>query len=284
MNPAASLEALSRRLPSRRAFVTGAASGLGRAIALALARDGWRIGLLDVSAERTLAAEVELRSAGARTHTYVGDVAAEVFVDASIADFVAQAGGLDLMVNNAGVAVAGAMEDTPVDDWRWIVDINLLGVVWGCRAALPVMRAQGSGIVLNVGSSAGFAAAPGMSAYNATKAAVIAISETLAGELNGSGVQVSVAMPGFFRTRLLETMRAPPVESELAHRLLHGSRHDADAAAGAVLRAVSRGALYIVWPQEYWLLWHLKRLFPMWFLRRAGKLRARLASAPPPPG
>lgn len=152
------------------------------------------------------------------------------------------------------------MESTPVEDWRWIVDINLLGVVWGCRAALPVMRAQRSGLVLNVASSAGFAAAPQMASYNATKSAVIALSETLAAELAGSGVQVSAAMPGFFSTYLLDTMRAPP-----------------DAAAD--------GKLHIVWPREYRLAWRLKRLFPAWFVSRIAKLRtaeAEVAPASPP--
>jgi NAD(P)-dependent dehydrogenase (short-subunit alcohol dehydrogenase family) len=96
------------------------------------------------------------------------------------------------------------------------VEINLLGVVNGCRAAVPLMRRQGSGVILNIASSAGFAAAPQMGACNASKAGVIALTETLAAELDGSGVQVSVAMPGFFRTGLLETMRAPAEESAMA--------------------------------------------------------------------
>lgn len=264
---------LSRRLPAKRAFITGAASGLGRAAAIELARDGWRLGLLDRSAEGLREADGELRAAGAETRIYAGDVADEPFVATSVRDFVVQAGGLEFMMNNAGVAVAGPMEATPVEDWRWIVDINLLGVVWGCRAALPVMRAQRSGLVLNVASSAGFAAAPQMAAYNATKSAVIALSETLAAELEGSGVQVSVAMPGFFSTHLLDTMRAPPDAAAAAHHLMDRSSHDATAAARALLQAAANGKLHIVWPREYRLAWWLKRLFPAWFVRRIAKLR-----------
>ena len=276
---------LSRRFPSKRAFVTGAASGLGRATAFELARGGWHLGLLDRSAEVLSGALREMQAAGAEARAYAGDVADEDFVRESVGDFVAHSGGLDLMMNNAGVAVAGPAEATPVEDWRWIVDINLLGVVWGCRAAVPVMRAQGSGLVLNVASAAGFAAAPQMAAYNATKAAVISLSETLAAELAGTAVQVSVAMPGFFSTHLLKTMRAPPEASAAAHRLMGRSSHDATAAARALLEAAARGRLHIVWPREYRLAWSLKRMFPAWFVRRVAKLRdAERVRAHPPQG
>jgi NAD(P)-dependent dehydrogenase (short-subunit alcohol dehydrogenase family) len=272
MNGSQATTILSRRFPAKRAFITGAASGLGRAIAAELAGDGWQLGLLDLSATRLAETEVALRSAGAATFTYAGDVAREEFVAASVADFVQRAGGLDVMVNNAGVAVAGAVESTLAADWRWITDINLFGVVWGCQAALAHMRPAGAGLLLNTASSAGFAAAPRMSAYNATKAAVISLSETAAAELAGTGIQVSVAMPGFFSTHLLETMRAPEQERAMAGRIMSASGKDATAAARAILGQAARGELHIVWPREYRLAWRLKRLFPAWFVRRVGRL------------
>ena len=276
---------LSRRFPGKRAFVTGAASGLGRAMAAELAGDGWRLGLLDLSAPRLEEAAAALTAAGAKVHRYAGDVSSEPFVAASVGDFASQAGGLDLMVNNAGVAAAGAIDVVSAADWRWITDINLLGVAWGCRAAVPHMRAAGSGLVLNIASSAGFAAAPKMSPYNATKAAVIALTETMAAELLGSGVQASVAMPGFFQTNLLATMRAPAEEAALAQQLMGGSGLDATRAAGDILAAAARGDLHIVWPKDYRLAWRLKRLFPGWFVRRIGSLRDRqLARMGPPRG
>ncbi|HXW10994.1 MAG TPA: SDR family NAD(P)-dependent oxidoreductase, partial [Steroidobacteraceae bacterium] len=243
---------LSRRFPAKRAFVTGAASGLGFAMAECLARDGWSLGLLDLSTERLEQAVSDLRRSGARDVTgFPGDVASPSVVAGAMGDFVARHGGLDVLVNNAGVAVAGAVELTAVEDWRWIVDINLLGVVWGCRAALPVLKRQGQGLVLNVASSAGFAAAPQMAAYNVTKAGVIALSETLVTELAGTGLQVSVAMPGFFRTHLLDEMRAPPEENRLAHQLMDHSGHDPAEAAIVLLGAAAAGQTWIVWPPEY---------------------------------
>jgi NAD(P)-dependent dehydrogenase (short-subunit alcohol dehydrogenase family) len=273
---------LAERFPAKRAFITGAGSGLGRAFATDLAASGWQLGLLDVSAGRLAEVEAELGDAGAGAFCYPGDVASEAFVAASVAGFASRAGGLDLMINNAGVAAAGPAESTPAADWRWIIDINLLGVVWGCQAAAACMLAARSGLIINIASSAGFASAPQMSAYNATKAAVISLSETLAAEWSSTGVQVSVAMPGFFRTRLLETLRAPAEASGLARRLMHGSRHEASAAARAILGAAADRNLHIVWPREYRWAWRLKRFFPLWFLRRLETLQdAQLARSSP---
>jgi NAD(P)-dependent dehydrogenase (short-subunit alcohol dehydrogenase family) len=277
---------LSRRFTAKRAFITGAASGLGLALAELLAKDGWHVGALDVDQAALDAAVGRLRQAGAASvSAFAGDVAVHDFVSSSISQFSAAHKGLDLLVNNAGVAVAGAVDATPPADWEWIVGINLLGVVWGCRTAVPLMRHQGSGLVFNVASSAGFAAAPQMSAYNATKAGVISLSETLAAELAGSGVQVSVAMPGFFRTHLLDHMRAPPEENKLAHRIMDNSGHDPDEAALALLAAAAAGDLYIVWPPEYRWAWRLKRWFPQWFLKRVQSFRdAQVRKAGRPPG
>jgi NADP-dependent 3-hydroxy acid dehydrogenase YdfG len=285
MNTSPPLTILARRFPAKRVFITGAGSGLGRAMALEFAAAGWRLGIADLSVDRSAAVAAELRTAGAATiSAYTGDVASEPFVAASIADFAAGQSGLDVLVNNAGVAVAGAVDATPVADWRWIVDINLLGVVWGCRAGLPILRRQDSGLILNVASSAGFAAAPQMAAYNVTKAGVISLSETLAAELGGTGIQVACAMPGFFRTHLLDTMRAPGDELAMAHRLMDNSGHDPVEAARAILAAAARGDLYIVWPREYRLVWRLKRYFPLWFLKRVQRFRdAQLKRTANPP-
>ena len=284
MNETQATTILSRRFPAKRAFITGGGSGLGLGLAGELAAQGWQLGLLDLSAERLEAAAPGLRQSGATVSCYAGDVADESFVATSVQDFADRAGGIDLMINNAGVAVAGPGEQTPAADWRWIVDVNLFGVVWGSQVAAKRMRKAGSGLILNIASSAGFASAPLMSAYNATKAAVIALSETLSAELSPDGVQVSVAMPGFFRTRLLETLRAPPAAGGIARRLMEGSGHDATEAARAILDAAARGSVHIVWPREYRWVWRLKRLSPGWFLRRVAKLfDAGTAYANPPP-
>lgn len=271
---------LSRRFPGRSAFITGGASGLGLALAEALARGGWRLGLFDLAAARLEAVAPQLRAAGAEVRTWAGDVADEAAVCAAIGQFAQQSPGLDLLVNNAGVAVAGGIAATSARDWRWIVDINLLGVVHGCRAAAPLMRARRSGLILNVASSAGFAAMPQMAAYNVTKAGVVTLSESIAAELADDGVQVTVAMPGFFRTNLLDSMRAPDAEQTLARHFMDISGQDPAAAARALLAAAARGRLYVVWPPEYRLAWGFKRWFPNLFQAAVRHYRRTRLAAP----
>jgi NAD(P)-dependent dehydrogenase (short-subunit alcohol dehydrogenase family) len=269
------VETLTRRLPGQRVFITGAASGLGKALALNFAQAGWRIGALDASGPGLATAAAELEQAGAAiVRRYCGSVGAHAFFTSAVEDFAHELGGIDILINNAGVGVAGAFEVISPEDWRWIVDTNLLGVVWGSRAAVPPMRKAGSGVILNIASAAGFASAPNMAPYNVTKAAVISLSETLAGEVADAGIQISCAMPGFFRSNLLRSLRAPRSERALGHRLLELASHDAAQAAAAILAGVAEGKLYIVWPGEYALLWRLKRLAPRLFLYETRKLTA----------
>ena len=276
---------LAAWLTDRRAFITGGGSGLGLALATLLARDGWTLGLLDREPERLAAAAAALGAAGARAvHVYCADVSDEAGFGAALEAFVAGCGGLDLLVNNAGVAVAGAVEATPLADWRWALDINVVGPALGCRLALPVMRRAGRGLIVNVASAAAFAAAPQMATYNASKAAVVALTETLAAELGGSGVRALVVMPGFIRTRLLETMRAPRAAAETARRVMDASRYSAERAAADILAAAARGHLYAVLPGSYAALWRLKRLLPGVFVRLLSGRRARAAFGHQPGG
>ncbi len=276
---------LAAWLTGRRAFITGGGSGLGLALATHLARDGWTVGLLDREPARLAAAAGALTAAGARAvHPFAVDVTDEAAFGAALAEFVAQSGGLELMVNNAGVAVAGSIEATPIADWRWGLEINVIGPALGCRLAVPLMRRAGRGLIVNIASAAAFSAAPQMATYNASKAAVLALTETLAAELGGSGVRALVVMPGFIQTRLLETMRAPPIASAIAQRVMGRSRYTAEQAAADILAAAARGRLYAVLPFGYAVLWRLKRLLPRLFVRLLASERARGALADQPGG
>ena len=174
---------LARRFPAKRAFITGASSGLGLELARALGRDGWTLGLFDRNVERLAHVEEELSGAGLTVLAYPGDVTNADEFTVAVNSFAATHDGLDVMVNNAGVAGGGTLMEVPLEDWRWIIDINFMGVVHGARAAIPHLQRNGTGLMINVASAAAFASAPGMSSYNATKAAVLSLSETLSGEL-----------------------------------------------------------------------------------------------------
>lgn len=267
---------LSQRFPRRRAFITGAASGLGLACAESLAREGWRLFLSDADEPRLTLVAASLEREGAT----VAAAACDVRDAGSLATLVGQAadtaGGIDLSLHCAGVAVAGAFVDTPEADWRWLFDINVHGVVNSCRAVVPVMQAQRSGgLIINIASAASFVTPGQMSAYSAAKAAVVALSETLMQELAPFGIQVTVAMPGFFTTRLLENARGPLRTLESARRIMANSNLSAEAVADALLIAAARGRTHFVYPSRYAWLWRLKRLMPMRFERLLPRLLRR---------
>jgi NADP-dependent 3-hydroxy acid dehydrogenase YdfG len=267
---------LARRFPTRRAFITGASSGLGLELARALGNDGWTLGLFDRNVERLAHVEEELSGKGLKVLAYPGDVTNADELTVAVNSFAAMHDGLDVMVNNAGVAGSGTLMEVPLEDWRWIVDINFMGVVHGARAAIPHLQRNGCGLLINVASAAAFASAPGMISYNATKAAVLSLSETLSGELAASRTQVSVVMPTFVPTNLIESFRGPAEARERATQAMRASRYLATDAARDILLQAGEGGLYIVLPASARMLWRLKRWAPRFFLKRVLALREKM--------
>jgi NADP-dependent 3-hydroxy acid dehydrogenase YdfG len=258
-----------------RAVVTGAGSGLGRAFCVELSRRGARVVGADVR-ESGLKETAALLS-GAPMETFVGDVSKRETVD-ELARFAHEKlGGVDLLINNAGVAVAGEMGTVSGDDWSWIVGVNLLGVAHGCEAFIPAMRKQNSGHVINVASLAGIACAPTMAPYNATKAAVIAISETLAGELHGTGVGVTVLCPSFFPTNIMNDARGGELKAKgMAEKMMAKSKWSAADVARMTLDGAAAGQLYVLPHAEGRLLWWVKRGAPQAFHHGAATVLAKL--------
>lgn len=245
----------------RRIFITGGASGLGLALAHRYAQAGWRVAIGDVNDARLADAAAALRAPAVIALRC--DVTSEADLAAAARRLVDEWGGVDVVVNNAGVAIGGALVDVPLDDWRWIVDVNLLGVVRGCKAFTPVLRAQGGGKLVNVASMAGLVHPPYMSAYNATKAAVVAVSETLRVELADDGIDVHVVCPSFFRTNLHESLRAgDPETAKTTHRLLTRAKHGADEIAARVYKGVERGDFHVLPHGDAAAAWVVKRLVP----------------------
>jgi NAD(P)-dependent dehydrogenase (short-subunit alcohol dehydrogenase family) len=184
---------LNARFPRRRAFITGASSGLGLALSQVLAQDGWTLGIFDRNVERLAAVEGTLSASQIPVVAYPGDVTNADELTVAVNSFAGSHDGIDIMINNAGVGGSGLLMETSLEDWRWIIDINLMGVVHGCRAAIPHLHRNGQGLLINIASAAAFVNAPGMASYNASKAAVLSLSETLAVELQSGG------NPGFGR-------------------------------------------------------------------------------------
>jgi NAD(P)-dependent dehydrogenase (short-subunit alcohol dehydrogenase family) len=249
---------------SPRAVVTGAAGGLGRSFAKRIASRGGALVISDVDAAGAEETKRIVESMGARAHVELCDVSraeeVERLRDRSLELF----GGVDLVVNNAGVAVGGPVGTIPLSDWAWIVGVNLWGVIHGCHYFLPHMKERGSGHVLNVASIAGVVYAPEMGPYNATKAAVVALTETLAAELAPSGVGATVLCPYFFHTNIHRSARAHTdrVDPDVIERLMQKTKGQADDVAEAALRACEKGKLFCFPHREAKVLQAAKRIAP----------------------
>ncbi len=263
-------------IPNRpSSVVTGAGSGLGRALCVQLAKRGARLVVSDVNEEA--ARETVAMLGGAEAHTFRCDVSKRDEVNALAAFAQEKLGDVDFVANNAGVAVSGNIGEIPDADWQWIVGINLWGVIYGCEAFVPAMKRRGTGHILNVASLAGIANASRMGPYNVTKAGVIALSETMHGELRRTGVGVSVLCPSFFPTNILKAAKgAESAESAFAEKLMRRSPHSAEDIARLALDGCARGDLHILPHSEGRWFWRMRRLLPQRSLDLAVDLRRRV--------
>jgi NAD(P)-dependent dehydrogenase (short-subunit alcohol dehydrogenase family) len=247
----------------RRIFITGGASGLGRALAERHARAGWRVCIGDLDVARCADALATIRAHSPGSHALACDVTREEDLQAA-ADWLRRVwGGVDVVVNNAGVAQMGGIAETSLADWQWAMDINVLGVVRGCKVFAPLLKAQGGGQLVNIASMAGLVHMPQASAYNASKAAVVALSETLQLELESDNIRVSVVCPAFFRTDLARNMRAAnPALEGMTKRLVERARIGADEIADRIFEGMQRSDPHILTHPEAKRFWRMKRLLP----------------------
>jgi NAD(P)-dependent dehydrogenase (short-subunit alcohol dehydrogenase family) len=200
-------------LQGKVAVITGGASGIGRAVAERAAAEGMKVVIADIEEGALKEAESELTRQGADAIAVTTDVSDAASVRGLRDRALRQYGAVHLVHNNAGVGGGGPIWEVPEQDWRWIMGVNLWGVVHGVATFVPLLIEQGEGHVVNTASIAGLITAPFLGPYNATKQAVVAISETLYKDLQAagvSGVGVSVLCPGFVRTRIADSGRNRP--------------------------------------------------------------------------
>lgn len=244
------------------AVITGGGSGLGRAFALAIARRGGHVMIADLNAERAAEAAELVAQAGGVASVQRCDVGDPEDVRALAEASVKALGRIDLLVNNAGIAVAGQIGDATLEDWERALRVNLWGVIYGCHAFVPTFRAQRSGHVLNVASAAGIATLPEMGPYNVGKAGVIALSETLEAELAAYDVGVSVLCPTFFPTNLMESFRGSDKDRAKAEAFFKRARATAESVADYALHGVEKGEFLLLPQTDAKLVWRGKRLAP----------------------
>ncbi len=225
-------------------LITGAASGLGRALALRFAREGADICIADINAEGSQETLELVRSAGGQGWVHELDVRSETQW-LQLQQAVQQRWGrIDVVINNAGVATGDRIDAGEWAWWEWVIDINIKGVALGCRIFTPMMKKAGTGHFINVASLAGLMKAPSMASYNATKAAVVAISETMHFELMPYGIGVTALCPGFFRTNLDHSMKtSDPDTLKFVDKVFEASALNADDIADAAYQAMLKNQM-----------------------------------------
>lgn len=260
------------RWEGRVAVVTGAARGLGEALARGLSAKGVAVALVD----RSDAVGAVAASLSGATH-HVTDVADRTAVERLAAEVVARHGRVDLLVNNAGVAVAGDFEAVPHEDFEWLMGVNFWGAVHGCRAFLPHMRRHPEGHIVNVASSFAWLGFPGKSAYCASKAALRALSESLRAELAGSGIGVTLLFPGPLDTSLVRDGRAVDREKQAKEaEFVRARAVSLERVVRRTLRAVERDRARVLVGADYRLLDAAVRLSPTGALAAVTRSRSRM--------
>jgi NAD(P)-dependent dehydrogenase (short-subunit alcohol dehydrogenase family) len=197
-----------RELAGKTAFVTGGASGIGFALGRAFAEAGMKVMLADIEASELKAAVDSLRDVGPEVRGAACDVADPASVEAAAKAAYDAFGKVHVVCNNAGVGGGSGIDNISLDNWRWVLDVNLMGVLHGIRTFLPHIRAHGEGgHIVNAASMAGMSSGMGFSPYSASKFAVVNMSEGLAAQVKPLGIGVTVLCPGFVRTRISESGR-----------------------------------------------------------------------------
>jgi len=256
------------------ALITGAGSGIGEAIASALADRRATVVIADINGEAAERAAYELLAKGADAESAVVDVSNESSVQTLVNRVYSDHGHLDLMINNAGIHIGGVALSTSSEDWRRLMEINYWGVVHGIRAAATIMKQQSDGHIVNISSLAGITPTPTQTIYAASKWAVTGLSLSLRPELAADGIRLTTICPGAIRTKLFEHGYVVDVTDNNRLERLARWMFPADRAANRILRAIRYNRAIAVFPAHAKILYGLFRLGQWilvpyyWFLRR----------------
>lgn len=253
-----------RRFTGKRIAITGAASGLGRATALRFAREGWSICIADIHMARAIEVAREVEKAGGKALVFECNIAKEEDFQKLAQHLETEWDGVDVLVNNAGISSSGTLQESTYAEWQRLLDINLMGVVRGCKVFTPLLEKQGKAHIVNVASFAGIASAPGMITYNVAKAGVISLSESLRHELSSKNIDVSVVCPAFFPTNLMESMNREETKA-LVTKLMRRSGVTAEDVAEDIYQGVKHKEFMLITHKDARMQYKMKRLSPELF-------------------
>jgi len=255
---------LNKKFPGKRVVITGAGSGLGKALAMEFAKMNWNIAIAEINDERAKESSEMVRKEGGIPLTIHCDVTKPEDLENVLNVVKKEWKGVDILINNAGVAAAGWFEAIPLEKWNWIIGINLMSIVHGCRTFIRHFKEAGTGgYIVNVASNAGIASLPEMVSYNTTKAAVISISETLKTELSRINVGVSVVCPTFFKTNLMDQFTSPDErQRELANTFFGNAKTTSEKVARHTVESIEKNRFYVITQKDGRNMWRMKRWFP----------------------
>ncbi|MFT4571115.1 MAG: NAD(P)-dependent dehydrogenase (short-subunit alcohol dehydrogenase family) [Hyphomicrobiaceae bacterium] len=255
-------------LSGRIAVVTGAGSGIGRAVSVLLAKRGCQLALVDIDPESLDGTAALIEAEGADARCFVVDVSNREQMQALPGRVVEAFGAVHILVNNAGVSVGATFAEQTVEDLEWIIGINLWGVVYGCKFFLPVLREQDEAHIVNISSMFGFLGLPGHASYCVTKAGVKALSEALWSELADTSVNVTSVHPGGIATNIAKAARTVDDEvREHGRDLMARYGHSPAKAARKIVGAIQANRKRVlIGPEAYITDW-LKRALPVTFHR-----------------
>ncbi|RJP35162.1 MAG: SDR family NAD(P)-dependent oxidoreductase [Actinobacteria bacterium] len=253
-----------RDMQGKVVLVTGAASGLGRELAIALAHEKAVVLLVDIDEAGLMETSGMLDREGAESRSYIVDVSDRSQVGDTAATVREEFGGLDVLVNNAGVFAWTDIVDTTLEDWEWMMGVNLWGPILTINAFLPGMIERGCGHIVNIASLGGLVTMPAVGAYSTTKFGLVGLSETLQHELRPHGIAVTLVCPGNIRTPIIDHIKVRGYDCEKLTRMSYGviPRMAAARAASIILKGIKRDRAMIILTPSAHLMYLIKRLSP----------------------
>ncbi|MBW2232620.1 MAG: SDR family oxidoreductase [Deltaproteobacteria bacterium] len=257
-----------RDLRDKVVVVTGAASGIGKALARGLCAKRAHLALVDIDEARLTEIATELEASGQRVSRHQADVGDRQRMQALPDEVLAEHGRVDVLINNAGVSVGAMFVDHSIDDAEWLLRINLMGVIYGCKFFLPELLKAESAHIVNLSSMFGIFAMPGQALYSTSKAGVRAFTEALWTELDGTSVRLTCVHPGGIRTNVIRSARGMEAgDKARAVELQERFAMPAQRAAAKVIRAIERDRRRVLIGVDAHIGVFLKRLFPVGFQR-----------------